>query len=243
MEQAARAEVPVTPRGPRRGDAGALARAAHLAAPVSLAGEQVLEVLPALREVLPAGLTRGSVVRAEGAVATSLALTLAAGPSQAGSWTGVVGLPSLGLQAAAELGVALERLLLVGAPAPGEWPTVVATLLDGVDVVLAAPPRTLRPADGRRLAARARERGAVLVLVGQGAEPEAELVVSAEASWEGLEPGAGHLRARLVTLVVQGRRAAARPRRASVWLPDHEGQVRAHEPGAPVVPLRPVAVG
>jgi hypothetical protein len=184
MEQAARAEVPASPRGPRRGDAAALAHAARLAAPVTLAGEQVLEVLPALGGVLPAGLTRGTVVRAEGAVATSLALTLAAGPSQAGSWTGVVGLPSLGLQAAAELGVALERLLLVAPPGPGEWPTVVATLLDGVDVVLAAPPRSLRAADARRLAARARERGAVLVLVGPAGEPEADLVVSADASWE-----------------------------------------------------------
>jgi hypothetical protein len=243
MEQAARAEVPATLPGSRRGDAGALARAARQAAPVTLAGEQVLEVVPALREILPSGLTRGSVVRAEGAVATSLALTLAAGPSQAGSWTGVVGLPSLGLQAAGELGVALERLLLVAPPGPGEWPTVVATLLDGVDVVLVAPPRGLRATDGRRLAARARDRGAVLVLVGSAAEPEAELVVSAEATWEGLEPGAGHLRARLVRLTAHGRRAAARPRRAAVWLPDHEGRVRAHEPGAPVVPLRPAAAG
>ena len=93
---------------------------------------------------------------------------LAAGASAAGSWVGVVGVPSLGLAAAAELGVALERLVLVAPPAPGEWATVAATLVDAFDVVLAAPPRRGGLAMGRRLQARVRERGRCCARCGLG---------------------------------------------------------------------------
>ena len=44
--------------------------------------------------------------------ATSILLALLAGASAAGSWCAVVGMPSLGLVAAAELGIALDRPLL-----------------------------------------------------------------------------------------------------------------------------------
>ncbi|NBH10575.1 hypothetical protein GTY80_45970, partial [Amycolatopsis sp. SID8362] len=65
---------------------------------------------------------------------TSLLLALLAPATAAGSWAAVVGLPSLGLAAAAEHGADLSRLALV--PRPGaEFPAVVAALLDGVDVV------------------------------------------------------------------------------------------------------------
>jgi hypothetical protein len=59
-------------------------------------------------------------------------------------------------------GVALERLALVPGPGP-DWPEVVAALLDGIDVVVAAPPVGVSPMLARRLAARARQRGTVLV--------------------------------------------------------------------------------
>jgi len=48
-------------------------------------------------------------------------------------------MPDLGLLAAYELGVDLERLALVPEPGP-DWPQVVAALLDGIDVVVVAPP-------------------------------------------------------------------------------------------------------
>src|SRR5690606_14054535 len=89
--------------------------------PVDLARDRRLPVLPAFEGLLPgAGLRRGATV-AVGARpgvtgATSLALALAAGASQAGSWVAAVGLGSLGLVAAAELGVSLERLVLVADP-------------------------------------------------------------------------------------------------------------------------------
>lgn len=211
------------------------ADAAGSVRPVSLAGGRVLAVLPALAGLFPgAGLRRGSTVSvevAEGAPGgTSLALALLAGPSAAGSWCAVLGVPALGLAAAAGLGVDPARLVVV--PDPGrDWAAVTAALLDGLDVVAVRPPaRGLRGGDARRLAARARERGAVLVPLGRWDGADVRLSV-ASAWWEGLERGAGHLSARRVDVVAEGRGAAARPRRARLWLPSPDGRVAGAEEG------------
>src|SRR5204862_4814528 len=137
---------------------------------------------------------RGSTVAVSGA--TSLALALLAGPSQAGSWCAAVGLPSLGLVAAAEVGIALERFPLVARPGD-DWPAVVAALVDAVDVVLVGLPRHVRTGDARRLVAKTRERGAVLITTGGSPAVAADvrLTVSSTA-WEGLGKGHGRLRAR-----------------------------------------------
>jgi hypothetical protein len=196
----------------------------NLARPVSLARERTLPVLPALSDLLPeGGLRRGSTVAVSGA--TSLALALLAGASQAGSWCAAVGLPSLGLVAAAEVGVALERFPLVARPGE-EWPAVVAALLEAVDVVLVCLPRHVRTDDARRLVARARDRGAVLVTTGSSGALAADLRLSvAGATWEGLGQGHGRLRARRMDVVATGRGAASRERRASLWLPAANGGV------------------
>jgi hypothetical protein len=137
----------------------------------------------------------------------------------AGSWAALVGLPSAGLQAAAGAGVALERLAVV-APPGGSWATVLAALFDGFDLVVAVSTK-VRPADARRLTARARERGTTMVLVGPAAWPEgADLRLALTApAWDGLGRGHGHLERRRVHLEVTGRREAARPREADLWLP------------------------
>jgi hypothetical protein len=124
--------------------------------------------------------------------------------------------------AAAEAGIALERLVLVPEPGP-RWPVVVAALLDVVDVVAIRPPTSVG-ADGRRLAARARERGALLVplTIGppSGTWEGADLRLSVEAmQWEGLGRGHGRLRTHRALVRVAGRGAASRPR--SAWV---EGQ-------------------
>ena len=214
-----------------------LAEVAERARPVALAREQVLPVLPALETLLPDGLRRGSTVAVAGS--TALALALLAGPVQAGSWVAAAGVSSLGLAAASELGVALDRLVLVADPPADVWSTVVATLVDAFDVVLVRP--RARANDARRLAARARERGAVLVVLGgpDGAWPEApEVRLAITASeWVGLGDGHGHLRARRVRVEVDGRRGAARQRRADLWLPAPSGGVERYEPLAEVRPL------
>lgn len=234
----------------RHVDAAALARAAERARPVSLAAERCLPVVDALVPLFPdGGLPRGAIVACRGPAALSLALQALAGLSQAGSWVAVVGLPALGLAAVAEAGIAFARTLLVAEPPPEEWSAVVATLADSVDAILVGQGLVgsgrVRAADGRRLQARLRERGSVIVVVAphgehgdHGLETDLSLTV-VDAVWEGVGRGHGHLRNRRVEVELTGRRAAARTRRASLWLPDIDGHCRAAvDPVAPVVALR-----
>ena len=189
--------------------------------PVVLAGERRLAVPGPLGELLPGGgLQRGSVVRVEGAPgsgATSLVLALLAAATAAGEWAAVVdGDGVLGGLAAAEAGVALERLAVVRAVPFALYGRVVATLLDGVTVVGVAFPRGFRPADARRLEARARERAGVLVAGGSW-PGEAALRLRAEhSSWAGLGRGEGLLGERVLRVSVCGRGAAGRERVADL---------------------------
>ena len=224
-----------------------LAEVVQATRPLTLARDRVVPVLPALAGLMPeGGLARGSVVSVGpgsdgagdvGTGVTSLALALAAGPSRAGSWVAVVGRSDLGLVAAAELGVVLDRLALVEEPPPDGWAAVVAALIGAVDLVLVAPEHRVPAADARRLAARARERGTVLVQIdpgarssgrsrGSGLEVDLRLAVVG-AEWEGVGVGHGHLQARRLTVEAGGRRRASRPRRAELWLPDARGRVTA----------------
>jgi hypothetical protein len=206
---------------------------AHVPRPDGV-GERILPVLPELRGLFPTGgLRRGSTVavslsdgRSPGSSgvrgpdssgATSVLLALLAGASAAGSWCAVVGLPDLGLVAAAEFGIALERLALVPDPGP-EWPTVVGALLDGFDVVVAAPSGPVAAALAGRLAARARQRGAVLVPFGPWAGADVVLE-AAGGGWSGLGAGRGRLTRRGLVVTRRGRGAAARTREVTVWIP------------------------
>lgn len=156
-------------------------------------------------------------VGAPGNGGTSLLLALLSAASRSGSWCAVVGVPALGVLAAAESGIALDRLALVPNPGP-EWPTVVAALIDGVDVVVTAVPGPVSGSIASRLAARARQRGSVLVPVGRWDGADVTLQIQ-QGSWEGLGPGRGRLRRRRVTVLARGRGAAARPKEATMWMP------------------------
>jgi hypothetical protein len=216
-----------------------LALVAQRTRPVALAHAQTLPVLAPLAGLLPGGaLPRGITVSVGGPGAASLALALAAAPTAAGGWVALAGLPGAGLAAAAELGVALERLAVIDVPDPARWPNVVAALLGAFDVVLVAPGHRLAHASVRRLAARARERGSVLVPVAGPAgrftatwpeAPELQLGVIT-ASWQGLGQGHGLLQARRVTVEATGRRGLARPRRVELLLPGASGRVELAAP-------------
>jgi hypothetical protein len=146
-----------------------------------------------------------------------LLLALLAAASTAGSWCAVVGVPTLGALAAAESGIALDRLALVPDPGP-EWPTVVAALIDGVDVVVIAVPGQVSASITSRLVARARQRGCVLVPYGRWDGADVTLQVT-QGRWEGLGTGHGRLRRRKVTVVARGRGTAARPKEITMWMP------------------------
>lgn len=191
--------------------------------PTTLAADQLLPVLPPLAELLPhGGLRRGTVVAVSGSL--RLALALAAGTTQAGCWAAVVGVPELGVVAAAETGVALQRIALV--PSPGrQWAQVVATLLGGVDLVVARPPAACGQSVRHQLATRARERGSVLLVLGAWPHPDLLVHVSS-GPWTGAEAGAGRLLERPARVVTTGRGAASRPHEARLWLPFRDGTVQ-----------------
>ena len=190
----------------------------------TLADERLLPVVPALQPLLPSGgLRRGTTVAVTSSAA--LALALIAGASAAGSWVAAVGLPDLGIVAAVETGIALERLALVPSPGARAWPTVVAAFLDAVDVVLVRSPPRLPAAQARRLAARARERGAVLVPLGAWSQPADLRLAVTSSAWQGIGQGHGHLLARQVEVTIAGRGAATRERRFLLWLPSPDGTI------------------
>jgi hypothetical protein len=221
-------------------DAAFLSLAAARSRPVVTADARVLDVPGPLGALLEGGVRRGSTVvvgSPAGGVSLALALVAAATTGE-GAWAAAVGLPSLGLVAAADLGVKLERLALV--PNPGDrWPVVAAALLDGIDLLLVGLPGRARAVDARRLVARAREQGTVLVVLEPPGSrcwpetPDLRLSVVA-ATWAGLGCGHGYLRSRRVEVMVSGRRAAARERRAVLWLPGPPAEV-APEPRNPPV--------
>lgn len=202
-----------------------------------IAPTRVVPVPPALAGILPdGGLRRGTTVALDagagcGSASTALAGALLAGASGAGTWCAVVGMPELGLAAVEEMGADLARVVLV--PAPGRaFPSVAGVLLDAVDLVLVGAGARVSAGDARRLAARARERDAVLVTLAGAAWPVPPdlRLVPVRAQWQGLGEGSGRLTSRLVEVEVGGRRAAARARRTLLWLPSARGTVEAGGP-------------
>ena len=182
----------------------------------------LLPVAGPLIGLLPwGGLRRGSTVSVHGS--TALLLALVAEASRAGSWCALVGLPGVGLAAADEAGLDLARTALV--PRPGSRPaSVVAALVDGLDVVVLGGASAWRAGDRQRLAARVRQKGAVLVPV--GAWPGADVELHATGgTWSGLlGDGAGRLRSRRVHLRCAAR-GRARDHRDDVLLPAADGRV------------------
>jgi len=208
--------------------------------PTAPSSTRLLPVLPAIAGLLPdGGLRRGTVVRCgasgylarRGAAHTggalSLALAVAAGPSAAGSWCGLVGVDDVGALCAAGYGVDLERLVVVRSTA-AEWAVAAGVLLDGFELVVVGAMPHPRAAAIRTLAARARDRGAVVLVVEDRPSWPADVELAVQdARWHGLAEGAGRLQARRVTVVTSGRGSATRPRRQELWLPSATGKVAA----------------
>ncbi|MPY97400.1 MAG: hypothetical protein GEU97_05275 [Actinophytocola sp.] len=182
---------------------------------------KLLPVVPELTDVLPhRGLRRGSTVSVIGS--RLLVLSLLAEATARGSWAAVVGMPDLGVVAAAELGVEVSRLALV--PAPGvELVPAVAALLDGVDLVVVGRGVTGRAA--RQLSARARHRGAVLIAAGVWPGVDVELRCEG-GQWSGLGTfGHGYLSEREVAVHRSGRGSAVRPVTTRLMAPGSAGRL------------------
>ena len=202
--------------------------------PVAFARDRVMPVAAALEPLFPeAGLVRGSIIDCQGATAMSIALAVVAESSSSGSWLAVLGLPALGLRAAAEVGIALDRLVMVAEPDGLDevaWANVMSALIDGFDLILLRSTPRLRAGTARRLQARVQARGAVLVIVGNPGQFSCDVTISGlSAEWEGLSHGAGRLVRRRLTLACEGRRIPCQ-RRTDVWLPGEGGGIEIAEP-------------
>ncbi|WP_157874156.1 hypothetical protein [Psychromicrobium lacuslunae] len=172
---------------------------------------------PDLRPLLPAGtLQAGSSYAVQNS--TSIAIAMLAGPSSAGLWCGVVGVPDFNVEAAAEFGIDLAHLVLI--PHPGEnWLAVTAALVDITAAVLINPPAQPSAGQMARLSARLRQREAVLISQAPWSTAEAELRAAGN-SWQGLDQGHGQLNGRSITVAAAWRSRKNRAeKRAELRLP------------------------
>ena len=190
-----------------------------------LAVWRTLESLPGLSGVIQ--LRTGEAYAVD---SHSLATALVAGPSQAGEWIAFVGVSDLGLEAAAQFGIDLERTVVV--PRPGDlWLSVTAGLLDVATVVVVKPPVPVTAQQAERLKSRLRLKDAALLCLGEWPRSDATLTIT-ESSWLGLGRGHGRLRARRVVVSI---REGGPARQVPLWLPGADQQIAEcdHE----VVPL------
>lgn len=199
-------------------------------APVSMALERTLP-LPADCAGLFAedGLVRGRTLSVVGPAATTVTLRLVAAAIDAGGWMAVIDVPTVGLDAASELGVALERVVAVDtrrpagagagagagaddADAGGEvdaavWADAVAAAADGFDVVVTRVPRDVRPSTLRKVATRVQQRGVVMMVVGDPGPLVCDGVLdTGRQIWTGVGTGWGRLEQRRVEVAATGRR-------------------------------------
>lgn len=178
---------------------------------------ETLDVVEPLRAVLPdRGLVRGRIVSCSGDAAMSLALRVVSRATQDGSWLAAVGVDHLGVLAAREHRVALERLVVVS---PGEtvekWVSAAGIAIEGFGVVVLKVPHRLPARDATRLATRIQARRVVAVCVdpcasrtpGRGLVPDVVLH-STTLAWHGIEEGSGHVQSREIRVEVSGRRVA-----------------------------------
>ena len=180
--------------------------------------EQGFPVLPQLRSLVPRGLRRGTVYSIAGS--TTLALALVAEASRQGEWCGILGEPDVGVEAAADWGIALDRLVCV-ADAAERWVTTLAAMTDVLSLVIARPPRGLRsltPAESSRLSARLRQSRSSVLILGEWPEAEGSLRV-ASTQWSGLGSGHGNLGSRRMRIEVRAKNGGGGPRQATLEIP------------------------
>ena len=160
---------------------------------------------------------------------TRLGYRMLAGPSHVAPVVGVDVRGWMSPQAAWEVGVVVDRFVIVRCADPRLWPTVTAALAEGVRAVLAEVPDGVRDADLRRLAALVRARQMQLVLrpVGRPLPPGvAHLRLRAAAvGWEGPDRGHGRLLRRRLILEASGKGASGMVQRIEV---EDEGEDALH---------------
>ena len=184
----------------------------------------------ALTSLFPqGGLLTGAVYSLDSSA--SLLWSLLAEPTRKGTWCAVVGMPDLGLAAAEELGVNVDRLVLV--PSPGaQWMAAVGTLLDvvGICAVGSFPPPSERALS--TLYGRLRERQSTLLV--RSGWPRVDATLAAEHRWDGVGAGRGLLQEHSVRISATPR--SGHTTRVCDVVIDHTG-MREASPLAPVIDI------
>lgn len=180
-----------------------------------------LPVCAPLAAVLPlGGLERGLVHAVRGDAATSLVYALVAEATAAGAWCVFVDMPQAGLRAAHEHGVALQRTVCVDTDhSPSSVGAVIGALVEGFDIVVVRDP-ACTPADARKVAARAKAQGSVLVVHGRGSSFAVDVELGVRTRAWGFSVRATE---RTVEVEAAGRRVHG-PRRVSLLLPSSAGR-------------------
>ncbi|MCB1255963.1 MAG: hypothetical protein KDB26_02600 [Microthrixaceae bacterium] len=211
--------------------------------PVSMAQERVLPFSQDLDGLLEGGLRRGTSVALEGeSGVTSLALALCAQATISGMWLGCLNTPSLGWASAVELGVDLRHVVVVDVE-DHDVLDAIGVMVDVFDMVMCGDLRELPHSKVRKLLARVKERGCVLVTMGErsktvlagwgvtqerfegwGEVPDS-LVYVEGVTWAGLGAGRGRLGERRLVVRVKNRRGLVRTHPIEVRLPAKGGAV------------------
>ncbi|SEB61614.1 hypothetical protein [Microbacterium hydrocarbonoxydans] len=187
---------------------------------------QLLPLDPAFSSLLPEqGLQTGTAYTVS--PSPSLILALLAAASQRGHWCAVVGMPTLGVEAAAAFGIELPRLILV--PEPGDrWLAATSALAEVVPLIAVQPGSRARDADVSRLSARLRDRGSTLLVAettASGAWPQSEGSIRLhDQHWLGVGEGWGLIEGSTATVTARTRHSP-QPSSVRVRLPGAQGAV------------------
>ena len=191
---------------------------------------RVFPVHEALTSLFPqGGLLTGAVYSVDSSA--SLLWSLLAEPTQKGTWCAVVGMPDLGLAAAEELGVNVDRLVLV--PSPGsQWMAVLGTLIDvvGICALGSFPPPSERSLS--TLYGRLRERESTVLV--RSDWPRVDAALAVEHRWDGVGTGRGLLQEHHLRITATPR--SGHSARVCDVIIDHTG-AREVSPIAPVIDI------
>lgn len=206
-------------------------------APVVLAKDLLVPVPEVFHEVLPrSGLQRGWATQVAGSPSGRVfAWALLSEVTRSGGWVAAVDVPGISLAAASEVGLSIERVLVISRVEAQNWADVMGALIGSVDVVMyASPQHRVQSSTYRKLLSRCRERGTILMQLASDSRPAVRPPVEVDVSfdvqsadWRGLGNGHGCLESRTVNVTVSGRRIPGQPRTGSFMVPDTDGSVRA----------------
>lgn len=151
----------------------------------------------------------------------SLLFSLVATATSVGSWLAFVDVPRVGLMAAHEYGVALQRVMCVNSGGHTQsYAQVVGALVDGIDLVVVSSP-ACSAAEARRIVARAKASGSVLIILGRTGQFSPDVVLSSSTTEWHFHT---HASSRTMSVQAHGRRVYNQ-RALTVQLPAADGAV------------------